>query len=560
MVMPYQRFQLPERIDEGERNTTLYSYACSLWHRLDHVADKNELLEYLEKANDERCETPLTDSEILNIADSVEKHPQGPSPDFLPASRPSRPREAPPLPGADDVSIAAAFAAEYADKLRAVHDGERFAWYAYDGVKWTAAEGKPIAAQCLSDFIAGLCRKEQRAMDAEQDGDEEEGRPRRNRYRGYLSAARREALLRDAANRPELRARPEDFDRATNLLNLRNCTLDLDTLESHPHRPSDMCTRVAGCDYDKKAPQADWLEFLDGSFPGEGAEILPFLKVTMGLAVAGNTSQERFYILYGAPRAGKSTFLDVIGAAMGDYAHTSNPSTFAVSNRNAQGPAADYLAMEGARFLFCNEWPKDKRFDAAFVKSLTGNDQITARGVFGRTERNIRPHATLILNTNYLPRTNDPTLFTSGRAVVIPFTNSRAQDQQDRGLKNRLKQPANLSGVLNWLLDGWRFYAGTGRVPEVPRACEDAIARYALESDNVARFIADECEADQRASGFGNDLYTRYADYCDTARETPMSQQGFYRDLETKGYPVTREMQQGRQGKWVKGLRYRIGN
>lgn len=562
----FDRFELPAVIAEGTRNDTLYRYACSLWGRTDHP-DPDALLEELARANAERCTPPLSLEELKQIRDSVTSRPAGPSPEYLSrapraAGRKirvsARGEDRPPEP--NDVCVGGAFARANSDCLRAVHEGGKFRWFAYDGVKW-AKEGEPIAANLLSNYITALVDLDERAADTEAGADGK--KRRRNRYEAYLSANKRRALLADVANRPELCATAEDFDQDTNLLNVRNGTIELDPFRFREHRAADMCTRVAGAEYNPDASQAAWTLFLDGAFEGDTADVLPFLKVSAGLAIAGDTSPERFYALYGEPRAGKSTFADALGAALGDYAHTSSPNTFAVSKRSAQGPAADYIAMEGARLLLCNEWPKDRKLDAAFLKSLTGNDPITARGVFGRDERNINPNATLMINTNYLPDTNDETLFTSGRAVVVPFTNSRPPEQQDRGLKNRLREPEALSGVLNWLLDGYRIYAGTRRIPEVPASCVGASGRYALESDNVARFVNDECEAGEQCADDGPLLYQRYRDYCEDAGEGPASAQAFYKSLSAKGYRVSegREWFGNRQAsRVVHGLRYSMGN
>ena len=577
--MDHKRFEMPAVVGEGSRNSTLHRLCSSYWHRSEHI-DAEEVKKALHSANEAHCNPPLPAAEVDAIWESVTSEPEGPTPAYLARAKESAaaisatatPIDADVYP--NDMSIAEHFAKQHSSRLRAVHEGGKFRWYAYDGKKWTT-EGGPIAAQLLSDYVIHLIAVAKKKYDAEHEAvlaalesgeatlltvDTTEQDAAQARYKGfcsYQSANKRRTLLNDAANRPEVCASVSDFDSDTNLLNVLNGTIEFEPFRFRAHDPADMCTRVAGCSYDPDASQATWTQFLDGAFEGETSDVLPFLKVSMGLALRGDTSPERFYVLYGEPRAGKSTFADAVGNALGDYAHTSSPSTFAVSNRNAQGPAADYLAMEGARLLFCNEWPKDKRFDAAFVKSLTGNDPITARGLFSNEERNIQPHATLALNTNYLPRTNDTTIFSSRRAVVIPFMHSREPAQQDRSLKSRLREPEALSGVLNWLLDGWKVYAGLRELPAIPDSCIKAIARYALDSDNVARFVNDECDTGNGKRAEGPLLYSRYRDYCERIGESPASAQGFYRALGSKGYTIAeREYINGKQRKAVYGLEY----
>lgn len=54
-------FVLPDRIKKGGRTDTLFRYASSLMAKLD---DRSEVEALVRKANDERCEPPLTDSEL----------------------------------------------------------------------------------------------------------------------------------------------------------------------------------------------------------------------------------------------------------------------------------------------------------------------------------------------------------------------------------------------------------------------------------------------------------------------------------------------------------------
>lgn len=559
--MHFKRFELPPTISEGERNVTLHRYASSLWGRSEHI-EPDALRELVHEANRARCATPLSDAEVDQICGSVMERPEGPSPAYRERAEANaaawgeqaHQADADCIPDADDVSIGEDFAKKHADRLRAVHEGDKVRWYAYDGKRWST-DGKPIAAALLTRYVKALVAAATRNLsDADDEEEEKELKKLLTRYRSYLSAPKRRNLLNDVANRPEICAGPEDFDANTNVLNVQNGTIEFHPFKFRAHDPADLCTRIAGCDYDPDASQAAWTKFLSETFAGPTADVPDFLKVSMGLALAGDTSPERFFCFYGEPRAGKSTTAQALSAALGEYAHTSSAATFAVSNRSAQGPSADYIAIGTARLLFINEWPKEKRLDAAFLKSVTGNDPITARAVFGSDERNIQAHATICMNTNYLPRTDDTTVFTSRRAAVIPFTHPLPPENQDRGLKRTLLSPDNLSGVLNWALDGWRIYEGTGTIPAVPESCLQAIAEYSLASDTVARFIDERCDVGADKAEDGPGLYAEYVTYCNKGGEKAESAQAFYRELKHKGHTNSRATIHGKQTKVVRGL------
>lgn len=69
-------FELPETISQGNRNDTIFKYAASLRTK---KTKPTQLLNELTKANKERCNPPLKESEITQIFDSVMKYPEGTS-------------------------------------------------------------------------------------------------------------------------------------------------------------------------------------------------------------------------------------------------------------------------------------------------------------------------------------------------------------------------------------------------------------------------------------------------------------------------------------------------
>ena len=96
----------------------------------------------------------------------------------------------------------------------------------------------------------------------------------------------------------------------------------------------------------------------------------------------------------------------------------------------------------------------------------------------------------MFINTNYLPQITDLTLFTSGRVKTIPFNRHFEEHEQDRGLKELFGRPENLSGILNWCIEGLRMLEKEGFAePNVVRA---ATSEYEHNSDKLALFM-EEC-------------------------------------------------------------------
>ena len=64
---------------------------------------------------------------------------------------------------------------------------------------------------------------------------------------------------------------------------------------------------------------------------------------------------------------------------------------------------------------------------------------------------------------------------------MIPFNRHFNENEQDRGLKALFADPDNLSGIFNWVFEGFKMFIREGI--EMPQAVKDATADYELESD-----------------------------------------------------------------------------
>lgn len=529
-------FELPATIPEGARRNTLQSYAASLWGRADHP-DAEGLTDAVLAAARDNCEPPFPESEALEIARYFTTEVKaGPSPEYAAKAkegteaRAAKDAEPFPLAYVDDITLSKLFAERKGGELRyAASEGK---WWAYDAKRGVWRRGdNAVAARELLAFVDALSFK----ANALPPDDEDHEDPRAKAMRKYRSQRARSALLKDCAARMVVQA--EEFDASPHLLNVKNGTLELGpTLNFRAHRASDLLTKVAGCDYDPEAGYGEWGEFLRQTFEGYGDAVPEYLREVVGLAVAGDVSAERFYVCEGKPRTGKSTFTDTVASMLGDYAIAASPNVLRESRGAQSGSTnADLRAFKGARLAIVSEWPAEVRLDVATTKRLTGRDLISAREPFEKRPAEFRNTATILLNTNYLPRATEDTIFSSGRAVVVPFNNVRPEGERDTGLRDRLAQPEALSGILNWALAGLaKHYQGLSA--PLPAVCAEAVADYALDSNNVARFVSDRCKVGDGYRVTGQAIYAAYQDYCEGIGEFAKRQAAFYKALEAQGF------------------------
>ena len=111
-----------------------------------------------------------------------------------------------------------------------------------------------------------------------------------------------------------------------------------------------------------------------------------------------------------------------------------------------------------------------------------------------------------------MPNTTDPTIFTSGRVMVIPFERKFEEAERDTGLKKKLSEPENLSGILNWCIDGLKNIDITGfRAPDVIQQANEC---YKKQNDRIGRFIEETMEADATAEIKTASAYEAYRSWC----------------------------------------------
>ena len=326
----------------------------------------------------------------------------------------------------------------------------------------------------------------------------------------------------------------EQLDVNDYLLNVQNGTLDLSGNEPVflSHSPDMLLSKICNAEYDPAADCREWKKFLL-EIMQDDKEKISYLQKIAGLSLTGNTEQETCFILYGSTtRNGKSTFCETLIHLLGDYAVTMKPESLAVrQNLDSRQASGDIARLAGCRFCNASEPPKRMLFDTALLKSLLGRDSITARHLYQR-ETTFIPKFKLVVNTNFLPTITDDTVFSSGRINVISFDRHFEPQEQDKDLKNRLRDKSEVSGILNWCIEGLQLYHKEGLKP--PAAVQTATDTYRTDSDKVGNFI-NECLAKTGRNSKAKDVYEAYTKWCDDNGYGCENKGNFFAELKAKG-------------------------
>jgi putative DNA primase/helicase len=267
------------------------------------------------------------------------------------------------------------------------------------------------------------------------------------------------------------------------LLNTATGTLNIDTGRMKPPDPLDRITKVAGAGYNPDTGGGRWAQFIAETLPDPGvAEAVA--QTFGGVGLPGRVADQLFPIVFGPTGTGKSTFINTVAAAFGEYAISAEPDLI-MSRRDAHPTGqADLL---GIRLAFVSESREGRQLDSALMKRLTGSDRIRARRM-KQDFMEFAPSHLLALITNHLPvmpTGDDPAVWR--RVRVVPFVS--APRTVDKHLGRHLQD--ELDVVLAWLVAGRRRYVTGGHEVPWPAQVVEATAVYRSDSDVLSAFMAD---------------------------------------------------------------------
>lgn len=357
------------------------------------------------------------------------------------------------------------------------------------------------------------------------------------------------AMVTMASSEPDVRLTAAQLDSDKFMLNVDNGTVDLMRGKLNPHDRSDYITRIVHVTYDPIATCPRWYQFLDEVFGGD-QELISFVQRAVGYTLTGDTREHALFLLWGNGSNGKSVFIEILRAIMGEFAVATPMSTF-TAKRDGSTPTNDLAMLRGARLCSVQESEEAAGFSESMVKQLTGGDAITARFLH-REYFTFTPQFKPWIATNHKPRVKGTDDGFWRRVHLIPFTVSFL-GRQDKTLFQTLM--TELPGILNWAIDGcisWQMI-GLGKASAV----DDATSAYREESDSMAQFVSDclVINGDADIEITSKKAYSLYAKWCEENGEKPKSQKKLgeylfkldgvspYRDNSSRGYAGIGERQ-----------------
>ena len=458
----HQAEPIPDVIPEGERNVTLTSLAGTMRRRR---ASEPAILAALEVEIAAKSPTPLDHDEVAGIAQSVARYAPAPDLEFY---------------------FPSGFAAKrLAERLLDEHPfaaggGQLYVYH--DGVY--RADGDAFVRRRSADIL----------------GDR------------WTRARADEAAAYLLATTPQLWERPP-----LDTVNVRNGLLDVTSDDLHPHSPDFLSCVQIGAAFDPTAACPTIERFIKEVFPSDVVDLAYELA---GHLMIPDTSPQRAVMLVGAGANGKTTYARTLETFLGGAVNVSAITLQALdSNRFAAAGLFGKLAN------IATDLDAEALKSSAMFKAVASGDPITAERKYG-APFTFAPFARLLFSANEPPPTHDTSFAFFRRWIIIPFDQTFTGKAADPHLLEKLTTPAELSGLLNFALEGLlclRERGGFTQADSLTIAAED----FRTAVDSAAAFVSEQCllSLDHRTGQAA--LYDAYKTWCLAVGRSPLSARRF---------------------------------
>lgn len=336
-------------------------------------------------------------------------------------------------------------------------------------------------------------------------------------------------------------------------INFKNGVLDTKTGVFSPgHRVNRGFRSCLTYDYDPTAVSPMFDKMIENVCSGDSGKIENILRF-LGYTVTGSPCYaDKFLALTGIGSNGKSRFLNVVRALIGDD-NTIDAGTSTIAKEN-QRPALD-----GKLLCIMEEVPSQQNKDVwEVIKNMASGGKIFADVKF-KDAYAFKNTAKIIFTCNKLPQGTDPTDGWFRRFLLLPFDKkfSRADKDFIHNI-DELIIKNELSGAFNRLWDAYQRLVKENYGFAESVSVNEALDEFRIESDNVLQWSIDafleKCDqepTDPKDIIIQKELYRDYNTWCKDSGYKALGKKTFFNRLRQIAPFQIKKQRVGDKNEWV---------
>lgn len=365
-----------------------------------------------------------------------------------------------------------------------------------------------------------------------------------------LSSRDFEEIVNRIRRMPYRQRSADDFNSNPFAINCRNGVVDLTPPRTTLRRssPQDMFTYCVEARYIPRRSERStpvFESFCETSLEGDLNKRRLLLEM-IGYICGDSNAGKCALFLKGEPNSGKSVMADFICQLFGPEL-VSNVPLHKLSDR------FNIAELFGKKVNVCGEIKAKKLTDITIFKMVTGSDRIQAE-FKGQDPFTFRPRCKMLFSGNALPGTReaDSTAAFANRLVVLLFNQSIPDDEQDKGLADKLWTERD--SIFSAAVDAYGELAGNNFVFTLPDDSGAFLRAFKYAENSVRAFLEDQCICDPNAKVFNCNLLAAYKRYCHENGLEERPRQQLYDAVDALPGVTARRLRIGREN-----LRGRVG-
>ena len=306
------------------------------------------------------------------------------------------------------------------------------------------------------------------------------------------------------------------------ILNLKNGLLNIKTFEFTPHTPTFLSTLQIPVTYDPNAKSELWERVLHEDLYEEDIQVL---QEAFGYSLFPDNRAQKMFVFLGHGANGKSLILHVLEQLVGKQN---------VANLSPQSLVTNEFALSELRDKLVNiysDLPSVSLLSTGKLKALISGDSLTADEKYKKAFQLVN-RAKFYFSANQLPKVNDDTIAFYRRLVIINFPRTFNEANADPHLFEELTQPEELSGILNWAIEGLKRLMQNNFKFSYSKNVDEIKELYTRASDPIKAFLEDETIEDPNGWISKQELYRAYVEYVGAHKlQSPVTQNTFFKSL-----------------------------
>lgn len=334
---------------------------------------------------------------------------------------------------------------------------------------------------------------------------------------------------------------------SASVIGFRNGVWDFSDIENpvyHSFEDRMPIISILPYDYDPSAGCPKWLSFLQSILPK--GEIMKLQKY-LGLGCVDRKSMthkiEETLWLIGNGANGKSTIFDVVRGVYG----ADNMSYMGLDTLISGSPevrARFVGSIVGKIFNYCSEVQAEdiSKYSDTFKALCSGEPQTVRK--LGHNPETAYDIPFLVFNMNHKPVNKMIDQALIRRLLFIPFKTTVSAADMNRELSTELMR--ELSGIRNWMIEGYKMLVRDGYQFNTTKAGDDEITNYMLENGQTVQvFLNKKGYNCNRRSGHWEDkvqwvsataIYEDYVSFCEKWLQEPLNRNAFGREMTRLGW------------------------